>query len=812
MPILTQKHHSSHHDHVRKLEILFIAVAILAIITSSVSSFFVYKSLHASKQSSAGAQKPLTVTTAESQLGTVRSKLGFSVKFNKELFKADATVIKPDASVEQFTDSEVFQTNDYAILNVYKRNKDNKKIAKGDDELSELTLSTNVHKDFFDRQKAKYGDLSQLDLTERSFSPISSDTLAYTLVNKTDQTIGSTSYRKLEFNEESKQLSGLGTKVKPLKTYVYVTVQNNRPYAVTISGLSPNSPNLAAYQQILSGITYSSPDSDAQFSLNRTEDSGVQAKLHSLLSSLWGHVVPHAYAADSTKNTTKTQSVDAETIKVVAANTPAVVQVGSAYCSAVELNDGQYSVQLPEACVAATGSGFLLSSDGYIGTNGHVVKFTPNDLVAENWLEANPDIIVPVAAFILGTNDKNAINAFLTKVSKDQQAILQIADAIEQENPQVFKAKNETSQYAIKLGAEPLKFNQGDPAHIFSYDKGVIKAELKDLDFNSRDLFSATGFTASDVAILKVDGDNYPYVQMGSIDGLVQGAPLTVIGYPGLADQNGLTDASTSQATATKGIVSAIREATGNHKKLIQSDVSIDHGNSGGPVFNENGEVVGLATYGIKLSDTSGTFNYMRDIKDLKDLLAKSNITLIQKSKTQDEWNKGLNNFLKAHYHSAVKNFKAVLAVYPEHSLAQKYIDVANDKIAHGEEATNSTLLIILVSASVLLVGGGVTIFILVIRHRRRLKGVGLYPSAQAGASPTPGQPTVPPAVGTTTTEASYPWATTPPIAPQSPAPSPQSADNSQPVSSSMPQQVVPPSQPISGEANDPGQTPRANN
>ena len=47
----------------------------------------------------------------------------------------------------------------------------------------------------------------------------------------------------------------------------------------------------------------------------------------------------------------------------------------------------------------------------------------------------------------------------------------------------------------------------------------------------------------------------------------------------------------------TKGIVSAVRTEKG--RRLIQSDVSINHGNSGGPLVNEKGQVVAIAVSGV---------------------------------------------------------------------------------------------------------------------------------------------------------------------------------------------------------------------
>ncbi|MBK7432033.1 MAG: trypsin-like peptidase domain-containing protein [Bacteroidetes bacterium] len=57
-------------------------------------------------------------------------------------------------------------------------------------------------------------------------------------------------------------------------------------------------------------------------------------------------------------------------------------------------------------------------------------------------------------------------------------------------------------------------------------------------------------------------------------------------------------------STLTKGIVSGIRDFDGIH--MIQTDVKINSGNSGGPLINEKGEVVGMSTMKIKAKGVEG--------------------------------------------------------------------------------------------------------------------------------------------------------------------------------------------------------------
>ena len=91
---------------------------------------------------------------------------------------------------------------------------------------------------------------------------------------------------------------------------------------------------------------------------------------------------------------------------------------------------------------------------------------------------------------------------------------------------------------------------------------------------------------ASDLALLKIQGTNLPFVQWGDSTRARVGDWVIAIGNPyGLG------------GTVTAGIVSALhRGITGNgaYDRYIQTDASINMGNSGGPMFDLNGNVIGI--------------------------------------------------------------------------------------------------------------------------------------------------------------------------------------------------------------------------
>ena len=87
----------------------------------------------------------------------------------------------------------------------------------------------------------------------------------------------------------------------------------------------------------------------------------------------------------------------------------------------------------------------------------------------------------------------------------------------------------------------------------------------------------------SDVALLKIDASGLPVVKIGNVERLRVGEWVLAIGSPFGLD-----------STVTAGIVSAKQRETGSDIALLQTDVAVNPGNSGGPLIDTRGEVVGV--------------------------------------------------------------------------------------------------------------------------------------------------------------------------------------------------------------------------
>jgi len=117
----------------------------------------------------------------------------------------------------------------------------------------------------------------------------------------------------------------------------------------------------------------------------------------------------------------------------------------------------------------------------------------------------------------------------------------------------------------------------------------VNRADTVTLTLSDRREFTARVIGSdeqSDVALLKIEADDLPYLRTGNSDEVKPGQWAVAIGSPFGLEQS-----------VTAGVVSAVQRATSNTQRyvpFIQTDVAINRGNSGGPLLNTRGEVIGI--------------------------------------------------------------------------------------------------------------------------------------------------------------------------------------------------------------------------
>ena len=121
--------------------------------------------------------------------------------------------------------------------------------------------------------------------------------------------------------------------------------------------------------------------------------------------------------------------------------------------------------------------------------------------------------------------------------------------------------------------------------------------------------------STADMALLKIEAQELPAVTLGSSSQLIIGDMVVAIGNP----------LGTLSATQTVGYISGINREVNtdrNVTNMLQTDAAINSGNSGGPLFNMRGEVVGIITAKYSGSSASGAsiegIGFAIPIDDLK--------------------------------------------------------------------------------------------------------------------------------------------------------------------------------------------------
>ena len=116
-----------------------------------------------------------------------------------------------------------------------------------------------------------------------------------------------------------------------------------------------------------------------------------------------------------------------------------------------------------------------------------------------------------------------------------------------------------------------------------------------------------------DLAVLKLGAatsKRTPLPLCSPTDNMV-GSTIYAVGYPGLAE-NIFADATTtwgpSDVSVTSGSISRLLTTSGTGQMRLQIDCVIRHGNSGGPLVNENGQVLGIAVSSVSDEEDSSMY------------------------------------------------------------------------------------------------------------------------------------------------------------------------------------------------------------
>lgn len=378
---------------------------------------------------------------------------------------------------------------------------------------------------------------------------------------------------------------------------------------------------------------------------------------------------------------------------------PAVVRIFNTSCVEIQLpaKMGNLSNKKYDLCQAGLGTGFFINDEGYLITNAHVAATSPIGIAVAGGMRASEhndfyqEIGGLIYALIIKDHPELASEPDVLVPYVEQSMLEFLAGGLMDGSIKI----NDVTYSNYVMLSEKLDISSADFALLNKKDH--LAAELIDHNEIKSDLelyfdeSGAGGTSVPDLALLKVsrtDVSSIPTLNLADTDRIASGDEVSVIGFPGAADNSDIFGAEARNiATITAGNISAIKPNTSNEFDLIQIDASTSPGNSGGPIINSNGEVVGVLTYGIS-PDSSADYNVGVSIDEVTKLLEKNSV-VPNFSQVSTELSNGLDNLSSEFYSRALVNFTTAEELNQEVAeVVSPLKKIAEEKVAAGEDKT----------------------------------------------------------------------------------------------------------------------------
>ena len=286
-----------------------------------------------------------------------------------------------------------------------------------------------------------------------------------------------------------------------------------------------------------------------------------------------------------------------------------------------------------QTIIGGSGSGAIINSDGYIVTNAHVVESSQMEEVD------------------------------LATAGLEQLASI-VADYYQEDYEIAYEYLWTFTQYTKVTRVLKVILPGGD----------VLDGEVKS--------YGAPINDGKDVAVLKIEGKNLPTLTLGDSETIEDQNNIWVIGYPAAADSDLLSPDSSLESSMNAGQISATSKKTEQGSPVIQINAASTHGNSGGPVINDKGEIIGLLTFRgdtVNGQEVQG-FNFAVPVNTVKEFVNQAGAKNTS-SRTDKLYKEGLMLYWGGYYKNALEKFEAVERIFPNHSEVKQYISNSEKKI-----------------------------------------------------------------------------------------------------------------------------------
>lgn len=319
---------------------------------------------------------------------------------------------------------------------------------------------------------------------------------------------------------------------------------------------------------------------------------------------------------------------------------PAVVLIW--FSAQVEVPVGRQAITLTRS---GGGSGWIISPDGYLVTNGHVVEL---------YHDTNEDQLRRRMVY-----QALEESGFFDQVARRRGAAL---------------SEQAKAQLVMEVAPE-ARLRKNLDVYLQNWRK--FPAEVKEYSPPLSDLPGKTTFawqtqeTGKDVAILKIEGRDLPTVRLGDSNSVQIGTEVTAAGYPGVVMGHPYLDPQSAlEASFTRGHISSLKRVQ-QGTEVFQMDAPITWGNSGGPIFNSEGAVIGMATFGSiadmgQMAQAIQGFNFAIPTNTVREFVNSAGVRLPQESLFDRTWKQALDAYYGRQYAEAIAGFDHALRLIPD--------------------------------------------------------------------------------------------------------------------------------------------------
>ncbi|MBA2392858.1 MAG: trypsin-like peptidase domain-containing protein [Ktedonobacteraceae bacterium] len=329
------------------------------------------------------------------------------------------------------------------------------------------------------------------------------------------------------------------------------------------------------------------------------------------------------------------------------------VHITSTQSATFPLNGGSYKLEL-------SGSGAFISAHGDILTANHVVS-PPHDS------ELNDSLF--------------------------QMAAQDVADYINQNFTTTAPYTAEEALALMTNGNFRTDTHYGQPSSdvYFStdYSGPSPQSDFKKLGSDVRmhvskiEQYSATNI--HDVALIHVNLNDTPSIQLGDSSNVTQLDELTIIGFPGNADITTNQDPTQILTSSVNKVYVSALKTNDMGSALIQVGGNVEHGDSGGPALDSNGTIVGV------VSSYSSNADYPLATSFLQASVNAQNLFLAQGLDTtpgpfEKAWQQAFTDYASkapGHWHKAQRELQSLANKYLNFNGVTPYLDYAATQATH---------------------------------------------------------------------------------------------------------------------------------